>query len=111
VVVVAVCGEVDWCTGPPLRDAVLAQVRPAAPALVIDLTDVEFFGAAGLTVLIAVRDAAKAARIRLSVIAHARVVLLSLTITGLDRMFDIYPALADAPPFRGDGPDGRYDHA
>ena len=96
-VVISVRGEVDRCTSPLLQDAVLAQLRPAGPSLVIDLTEVGFFGAAGLTVLVTVRQAAVAADVRLRVVARTRVVLLPLTITGLDRMFDIYPELAGGP--------------
>jgi anti-anti-sigma factor len=54
--VIAARGEVDWCTSPLLRGALLAQLRPTGPQLVIDFTDVRFFGAAGLTVLVTVRD-------------------------------------------------------
>jgi anti-anti-sigma factor len=106
-VVITVRGEVDWCTSPLLRDALLAQLRPTGPQLVIDLTDVRFFGVAGLAVLVSVRDAAVAAGTSLCVVAPTRVVLLPLTITGLDRRFDIYPDLADVSPAPGDGSDGQ----
>ena len=42
----------------------------------------------------------------LCLVARTRVVLLPLTITGLDCEFDIYPELADVPLFLGGGPDG-----
>jgi anti-sigma B factor antagonist len=93
--VVAAHGEVDWSTSPLLRDALLAQLRPACPELVIDLRDVGFLGAAGLAVLGAVRAAAVAAGTRLCLVADTQVVLLPLTIIGLDRVFDIYSDLAD----------------
>ncbi|TCO45927.1 STAS domain-containing protein [Actinocrispum wychmicini] len=96
VVVVAVCGEVDLCTSPLLRDVLLAQLRPTCARLVIDLADVGFLGVAGLTVLVTVRQAALAAGIRLCVVALSRSVLRPLTITGLDRVFDIHADLAHA---------------
>ncbi|HEX6354865.1 STAS domain-containing protein [Actinophytocola sp.] len=105
-VVITVRGEVDWYTGPLLQRAILAQLRSSAPTLVIDLTEVGFFGATGLTVLAVGREEAVAVGTRLFVVARTRVVLLPLTITGMDRMFDIYPVLADAPIRRGDGSDG-----
>lgn len=95
-VVVAAHGEVDWYTSLLLQDTLLAQVRPNGPRLVTDLTDVGFFGATGLTVLLTVARAAAAAEVRLCLVAHGRAVLLPLTITGLDRVFDIHPALAGA---------------
>ncbi|WP_166677717.1 STAS domain-containing protein [Amycolatopsis arida] len=95
-VVLGVRGEVDLCTSPLLRDGLLAHLRQASVPLVIDLTDVSFFAAAGLTVLVTARQAAVTAGIGLCVVANSRPVLLPLTITGLDRVLDIHPDLADA---------------
>jgi anti-anti-sigma factor len=95
-VVLAVRGDVDSCTSPLLRDRLLEHLRPACPQLVVDLTEVGFFGAAGLTVLVTVRQAAEAAGIRLCLVAGRRAVLLPLTITGLDDVFDICPDIAHA---------------
>lgn len=95
-VVLAVRGEVDSCTSPLLRDRLLEHVRPACPQLVVDLTEVSFFGAAGLTVLVMAREAAEAAAVRLCLVAGTRVVLRPLMITGLDEVFDICPDIAHA---------------
>jgi anti-sigma B factor antagonist len=70
------------------------------------LTDVGFFGAAGLTVLVTVRQAAMATGVSLPVVAQTRPVLLPLRITGLNLVFDIHPNLAHAVPGLGGGPDG-----
>lgn len=105
-VVIAVRGEVDMYTSPLLQDVLLAQLRPDGPPLVLDLTDVDFFGAAGLNALITARAAAVAVGVRLCLVARRRPVLLPLTITGLDREFDIHPALTDALPAPRGGPDG-----
>ncbi|MCP2243550.1 anti-anti-sigma factor [Lentzea aerocolonigenes] len=91
VVVIAVRGEVDSCTSPLLRDRLLEHVRPACSQLVVDLTGVSFFGAAGLTVLVTVREAADAAGVRLCLVADTRVVLRPIMITGLDEVIDIWP--------------------
>lgn len=95
-VVIAVRGEVDSCTSPLLRDRLLEHVRPACLQLVVDLTEVSFFGAAGLTVLVTVREAAEAAGVRLCLVAGTRVVLRPLMITGLDEALDICPDIAHA---------------
>ncbi|WIV57841.1 STAS domain-containing protein [Amycolatopsis nalaikhensis] len=95
-VVLAVRGEVDLCTSPLLQDALLTHLRHASAPLVIDLTDVGFFAAAGLTVLVTARQAAVTAGVRLCVVANSRPVLLPLTITGMDRVLDIHPDLAHA---------------
>jgi len=105
-VVVTARGEVDSCTGPLLQDVSLANLRPGDPPLVIDLTEVSFLGAAGLNILDILGKTAAAANVRLSLIAHSRVVLRPLTLTGLDREFDIHPVLVDALPLPGGGPSG-----
>jgi len=104
--VVTVRGEVDMLTSTLLGDRLLPHVRDTVSHVIVDLTDVGFFGVAGITVLVNARQAAVAAGITLCLVASTRPVLLPLTITGLAGEFDIYPALADAPPFPGGGPDG-----
>lgn len=106
VVVIAVRGEVDLFTHPLLKAGLLAHLRHAGPPLVIDLTEVSFFSAAGLTVLLAAREAAVAVGIRLCVVAHTRTVLLPLMVSELDQVFDIYPDRALALLRLGGGLDG-----
>lgn len=100
--VVAVHGEVDRSTSPLLCDRLLQHLRPARPRLVVDLTDVSFLGAAGLTVLVTVREAAETAGVRMSLVAGTRVVLRPLAITGLDELFDVCPDIAHARLRLGD---------
>ncbi|GAB3459756.1 STAS domain-containing protein [Actinophytocola sediminis] len=95
-VVITVRGEVDLATGPLMHDALFAHLRQSSAPLVIDLTDVGFFAAAGLTVLVAARQAAALTGNTLCVVAPQRLVLRPLTITGLDRELDIHPDLAQA---------------
>lgn len=104
--VCAVSGEVDLSTAPRLRERLLAQIHLAGPNLVVDLGEVRFFGAAGLSVLAEVRTAADAAGVGLCLVARTRPVLLPLTVTGLDVVFDVYPYV-DGVPVRGRFPDQR----
>lgn len=104
-VVLAVRGEVDLSTTSFLENALLAHLYDA-PQVIVDLTGVSFLSAAGLTVLVNARAAAVAAGGSVCLVARTRVVLLPLTITGLDCGFDIFPELADVPLFLGGGPDG-----
>lgn len=99
--VVTVRGEVDLFTSPLLLNGILAQLHGPARQLIVDLTEVGFFGASGLTVLAVVREAAKAVGTGLCLVAHTRPVLLPLTIIGVHSAFDIYPDLAHALAPRG----------
>jgi anti-anti-sigma factor len=106
VVVIVVRGEVDLFTSPLLRERLLAHLRDTASQMIVDLTRVRFFGAAGLAVLLAARQAAMAVDTGLCVVAYSRTVLMPLRVTELDRMFDVYPDLAHALLRLGGGPDG-----
>lgn len=105
-VVFAVRGEVDVSTSPFLRHLLLPYLHDVGTRVTVDLTDVDFLSAAGLTVLVNARAAAAAAGSRLCLVARTRAVLLPLTITGLAGEFDIHPDHADAPPVPAGGPDG-----
>lgn len=105
-VVLTVRGEVDMLTSMQLVDHLFPLVRGTVPHVVVDLTGVGFFGVAGLTVLVDARDAATVAGTTLCLVASTRPVLLPLTITGLDGMFDISADLTHALLGTGCGPDG-----
>lgn len=105
-IVLRVRGEVDAHTSTQLRDRLLPHLNDTVPQVIVDLTDVGFFAAAGLTVLVNARDAAAVAGITLRLVACTRPVLLPLEITGLDGMFDISPDLTHVMLRAGRGPDG-----
>ena len=101
VVVLVVRGEIDSCTSLLLRDRLLEHLRPTCRQLVVDLTAVTFLAAAGLTVLLTVREAATAAGVRLFLVADTPVVLRPLMITGLDDVFDVCPDVGHVRPRLG----------
>jgi anti-sigma B factor antagonist len=105
-IVLTVRGEVDMLTSTQLTDHLFPHVRDTVSHVIVDLTAVSFFTAAGLTVLINAQQAAMAAGITLCLVASTRPVLLPLRITGLDGMFDISPDLTHALLSAGCGPDG-----
>jgi anti-sigma B factor antagonist len=104
--VLTVHGEVDMLTSTQMEDHLFPLVRDTVPHVIVDLTDVGFFGVVGLTVLVNAREAARVAGVMLSLVASTRPVLLPLTITGLDNLFDISPDLTGALLRAGCGPDG-----
>jgi len=97
-VVVQASGEVDLLTAPSLAGALRAGCVATTPPglLVIDLTGIRFFSAAGLTVLLATQLLCRERQVALRVVANHRSVLLPLRITGVDTLFDIAPTLAEA---------------
>ncbi|MEO6081861.1 MAG: STAS domain-containing protein [Umezawaea sp.] len=96
-VMLVVRGEVDMTSSPYLWEHVHEHVHHGGPDVILDLTEVTFFGAAGLTILAKLREAASLVEIGFSVVATARAVLWPLRITGLDLVLDVYPDLHHIP--------------
>lgn len=94
-VVIAVHGEVDGTTCPLLHNRLIAHVR-STHHLILDLSGVSFFGAAGLTVLVVMREAALLVDCRPCVVARSRTVQRSLMITGLVDVLDLHTDVTGA---------------
>jgi anti-sigma B factor antagonist len=93
-VVLTVTGEVDLLTARRLRESIQRALDGQPPTLVVDLTNVPFFGSSGLGVLVEFRSAALE-RTAIRVVA-ADPALRPLQLTGLTSLFAVYPTLEDA---------------
>ncbi|ANZ41861.1 hypothetical protein BBK82_43960 [Lentzea guizhouensis] len=101
-VVVTVSGEVDMTTCVVVRDRIAEQLR-FTHHLVLDLSEVTFFCAAGLTVLVVAGKTAQLTGTDLCVVARTRQVRLPLMITGLSGVLDLHPDLGEALACRSAG--------
>jgi len=94
--VVQVVGESDVYTAPQLRERLDQEIEAGHYDLVVDLSGVSFMDSTGLGVLVG-----RLKQIRLNdgsmklVCAHDRV-LKVFVITGLDKVFAIYPTVGEA---------------
>jgi anti-sigma B factor antagonist len=89
--VLAVEGEIDTLTAPPLEDAVRELLaESAADRLVIDLSGVTFLASSGLAVLIRGAHRAADRELRLRLVTGSRAVRRPLEVTGSDQLFDMY---------------------
>jgi anti-sigma B factor antagonist len=94
--VVQVVGEIDVYTAPQLRERLDAEIDAGRYDLVVDLSGVSFMDSTGLGVLVG-----RLKQIRLNdgsmrlVCAHDRV-LKVFVITGLDKVFALYPTVDEA---------------
>ncbi|MBK1788418.1 STAS domain-containing protein [Prauserella cavernicola] len=93
-VVAHVAGDVDIIAIPPLRHCVDEQLGSAS-AFVLDLTDVGFFGAAGLSLLVGLSAQAGERELPWA-LTGGRPVLRPLEVTGLDRSLPVFAELGDA---------------
>ncbi len=94
--VVAVAGEVDVATAPRLRKETIALVSAGHHRVVLDLEAVDFLDSTGLGVLIGVLRRVGAVGGELRVVCSTPRIVDLFTVTGLDRVFDLRPSLADA---------------
>jgi anti-sigma B factor antagonist len=88
--VLVVVGEVDTFTAPLLDHDLVEALAERPSLLVVDLSEVEFFGSAGLAVLL---DAQQrfGSDTALRVVAR-RTVLRPIQLTGMDTVLSVHPA-------------------
>jgi anti-sigma B factor antagonist len=92
VLLLEVHGDLDALTAPQLADAIAASLAERPPALIVDLSKVDFLASAGMSVLIAGNHAAKGAR-RFGVVADGTIAARPMKLVGLDGILTIYPTL------------------
>jgi anti-anti-sigma factor len=106
-VIAALSGEVDIVSAPVLREQLLGLLRPAASRLILDLSAVSYADASGLAVLVGTKRRAGLLGGSLRLVAPAPAVTRVLSLTGMNRQFDIYPTVQAAitsPPGGTDRP-------
>lgn len=96
VAVVAASGDLDMLTAPQLRDAVQAALGKDPSGLIVDLTNVEFLGSAGMQVLMETRSQTQGTGTRFAVVAEGPATSRPLKITGIADQIDLFSSLDDA---------------
>lgn len=92
-----VSGELDLLTQPRLVSCVHDLLRARPSHLVLDLSRVRFMGTSGLQALVCARDACARCGSELHVTGTGHnPVARPLKLLGLDRVFTIYPNVAEA---------------
>jgi anti-anti-sigma factor len=94
--VVPAGGELDMTAAPDLAIDLGLAISARPRAVIADLTEVRFLGAAGLSALERAHHHAESVGSRLVVVAAQRCVLLPLALTGLDMVITVVPDLRTA---------------
>jgi anti-sigma B factor antagonist len=89
-------GEIDFATGPQLKDAITESLMTGDVRLVIDLLDVDFIESTGLGALIGGRRRAHTLGGSLVLVCTEQQMLKIFRITGLDKVFTIYDTVEEA---------------
>jgi anti-sigma B factor antagonist len=83
-------GEIDFATGPQLKDAITELLVAGEVDLVVDLLAVDFIESTGLGALIGGRRRAHALKGSLVLVCTEDQMLKIFRITGLDKVFQIH---------------------
>lgn len=94
--VVAVSGEVDVVAAPTLRQLLNEAIADGGKRLVVDLTDVPFLDSTGLGVLVGRLKVIRQQGGELRLVIASDRLLRNFRITGLDKVFGIFPTAQDA---------------
>ena len=97
-------GEIDFATGPQLKDAITELLVAGEVHLVVDLLKVDFIESTGLGALIGGRRRAYALKGSLELVCTEDQMLKVFRITGLDKVFAIHDTVESAtsrPPVSG----------
>ncbi|MDQ2583670.1 anti-sigma factor antagonist [Saccharothrix yanglingensis] len=94
--VVVVAGEIDASTAHPVRVRLNDVLDRHPSGLVVDLSDVGFFGSTGLQLLLGAVLRARRLRTELALVANRRAVLRPLEITDLHHEVAVHPTVEQA---------------
>ncbi len=96
VTVVHVAGEIDVYTAPVLRERLDEQISAGRRHLVVDLQGVTFMDSTGLGVLVGRLKLVRGQNGSLRIVSAQDRILKVFKITGLDKVFHIFPSVEEA---------------
>lgn len=94
--VLRVTGEIDVYTAPRLRERLVELADSGTRHVVVDLELVEFLDSTGLGVLVGGLKRARASEGSFVLVCDQPRLLKIFRITGLERVFELYPSVAKA---------------
>ncbi|NNM47100.1 anti-sigma factor antagonist [Knoellia koreensis] len=94
--VVHVAGEIDVYTAPLLREVLDKQIAAGRTDLVVDLEQVTFMDSTGLGVLVGRLKLVRGQNGSLRIVSAQDRILKVFKITGLDKVFHIFPTVEEA---------------
>ena len=94
--VIALTGEVDLYTAPEFKQQLLEVIGQGAKEVVVDFSDTTFIDSTTLGVLVGGVKRLRPNGGRLSLVCNDRNITKIFEITGLDRVFSIYPTRDEA---------------
>jgi anti-sigma B factor antagonist len=93
---IAIAGEVDLYVAPELKQQLLDVIERGATYVVVDLTNATFIDSTTLGVLIGAVRRLRANEGKLAVVCNDTNVARTFELSGLDRVFEIFPTREQA---------------
>jgi anti-sigma B factor antagonist len=93
---IVIAGELDLYSAPDLREQVLKAVNTGRLHIVLDLSDATFVDSSGFAVMVSAYKRVRALDGTMRVVCADKSVLSALRISGLDRVFEVFPDMAAA---------------
>jgi anti-sigma B factor antagonist len=100
---ISLAGEVDLYTAPEFKQQLLEVIGEGAKTVLVDLTDTTFIDSTTLGVLVGGVKRLRPNGGQLALVCNDRNITKIFEITGLDRVFTIYPTRDEAIAGTGDG--------
>jgi anti-sigma B factor antagonist len=94
--VISLAGEVDLYTAPEFKQQLLEVISQGAKHVVVDFSDTTFIDSTTLGVLVGGVKRLRSSDGQLSLVCSDRNITKIFEITGLDRVFTIYPTRSEA---------------
>jgi anti-sigma B factor antagonist len=94
--VITLAGDVDARSAPIVRDDLVDAIETTGGLIILDLTNVLYMDSMGLGMLVGALKRANERGVRLRFVITGSQILKVLNITGLSRVFDIYPSVENA---------------
>ena len=94
--VISLTGEVDLYTAPEFKQQLLEVISQGATQVIVDFTNTTFIDSTTLGVLVGGVKRLRSADGQLSLVCSDRNITKIFEITGLDRVFTIYPTRDEA---------------
>jgi anti-sigma B factor antagonist len=96
--VVEIAGELDMHSAPPVRDRVIGLIHDGSHRIALDLTKVDFMDSSSLGALVTCLKRARERDSRLVLVGVSGSPMKVLSLTGLDRVFELVDGVDELPP-------------
>jgi anti-sigma B factor antagonist len=104
IAVIRLPAEIDIANADQIREDLLSVLNQGAVLLIADMSETTFCDSAGVGALARTFRRAEASQSEMRLVVSTRAVRRVLTLTGVDRLLDIYPDVAAAVAHRRDSP-------